>query len=379
MMFFEDITAQAHKKKLAVCGDFYKCERTARGTVYILCDGVGSGVYANIAAINCAARLLELYRAGLSIRAASETVAASMHRARTEDFPFSAFSAAVILPNGDFVVYVYEAPNPILMQDNRATVLDARFYTVGFEVVGEVTGSLSLGDSLLLFSDGVSQAGLGHGYGLGIGSEGATDFINHNFASDDEIHELPARILELCKKVSDGQYEDDTTLALLHCREGMELTLLSGPPSKSALDSVYATDFINSPGKKIICGSTTTDIIARELKRDVVTLNTGDFGHPPEYWIDGVDLVAEGAITLTQVNNILEEPPDRLTDDTVPERLCLMLRESDIIRFMTGSAANAAHEDMIFKQIGVMVRKAAIERLQEKLTAMGKLVTEKFY
>ena len=32
------------------------------------------------------------------------------------------------------------------------------------------------------------------------------------------------------------------------------------------------------------------------------------FGQPPEYWIDGIDLVSEGAITLGQVYNILDEP-----------------------------------------------------------------------
>jgi len=379
MKFFADITAQENKKSHAVCGDYCVCERTARGTLFVVCDGVGSGVYANIAAITCASRLLELFREGFSIRAASETVAASMHRARTEDFPFSAFSAAVILPDGQFAAYIYEAPNPILLQNGRATVLTPRFYTASYEVIGEVAGRLNFGDSLLLFSDGVSQAGLGHGLGMGIGSEGASEFINRTFQPEDDIAQLPEQILAMCKLVSGENFEDDTTLALLHCREAKELTLLSGPPSKNALDEKYATDFMNSPGKKVICGSTTTDIIARELGLEVVTLTMGAYGQPPEYWIEGTDLVAEGAITLGQVYNILDEPPERLTDKSVAERLCRMLHEADVIHLMIGNAANAAHEDLIFKQIGVQVRKAAIGQITRKLKELGKLVTETYY
>jgi hypothetical protein len=85
----------------------------------------------------------------------------------------------------------------------------------------------------------------------------------------------------------------------------------------------------------------------------------GDAGNaafnPPEYWIEGIDLVAEGAITLNQVYNILDEPLRRLSDNTTAERLCLMLREADVIRLMIGNAANLAHDDLIFKRIGVKI------------------------
>jgi hypothetical protein len=380
MRFFEDIVAQANKKLQAVCGDYLVTERANTGTISILCDGIGSGIYANVAAITCASRISGMVQGGMSIRAAAETVAASMHRARTEDIPFSAFTISNILPDGKFVVYTYEAPKPILMEDYHATVLAPRFYTAGFEVIGETTGALNEGDSLMIFSDGVSQAGLGHGHGMGIGSDGVRNFINNNHKSADNIYKLPSRILELCKKVSAGNYEDDTTLAMLYCREAKELTLTSGPPYKASLDARFAADFINGGGLKVICGSTTTDVISRELGLEVTMLSKGNsFGQPPEYWMDGADLVAEGAITLNQVCNIIDEPPERLTGNSAAERLCLMLRETDVVHLMVGTAENDAHEDLIFKQIGISVRRATLQRLTAKLKSMGKLVTEKYY
>ncbi|MDR2729913.1 MAG: serine/threonine-protein phosphatase [Treponema sp.] len=381
MNFFDDFLCQKNKKKHTVCGDHCVCERTSAGMIYVLCDGVGSGIYANISAITCASRILELFRGGMSIRMISETVAESMHRARKEDFPFSAFSAAVILPDGQFTVYSYESPNPVLIQDNHATVLAPRFYTVSFEVIGETSGILHSGDSLLLFSDGVSQAGLGHGFGMGIGSDGVSNYINRNYKPDDGITELPQRILEMCKTVSAGNYEDDTSLVLLHCREAKELTLLTGPPSKHSMCGNYAADFMNMPGRKIICGSTTTDIIAEELKLEVkTTMPSGkSIGQLPEYSIEGIDLVTEGAITLNQVYNIMDVPAEQLSGNSVAERLCLMLHSADAINLMIGNASNSAHEDLVFKQAGVHVRKTIIRQIAERLKDMGKLVIERYY
>jgi len=380
MKFFDDFLCQKNKKNHDVCGDYCLYERSASGMVYVLCDGVGSGIYANISAITCANRILELIRGGMSIRMTCEMVAASMHRARKEDIPFAAFSAAMISPDGQYDIYSYESPNPILIKNNHASVLAPRFYTTGFEVIGESTGSLNLGDSLLMFSDGVSQAGLGHGYGMGIGSDGVSSYINLNYKPNDIIGNLPWRIVEMCKKVSGGDCEDDTTIALLYCREAKELTLLTGPPSNRSMNHNYALNFINMPGKKAICGSTTTDIIAEELGLKVETISMGkSFGQLPEYRIEGIDLVSEGAITLNQVNNILDEPVELLSDNSVAERLCFMLHTADIVNLMIGNAANSAHDDLIFKQSGIKIRKHVIRRIAEKLRNMGKLVIEQYY
>jgi len=380
MKFFDIIQHQQNKKNYSVCGDHCLCERTPAGTIYVLCDGIGSGIYANISAIFSANHILELITQGMSPRIASETVAASMHRARSEDMQFAAFTVVYILPDGQYTIYSYEAPNPIILQYNHATVPTPRFYTAGFEVISEITGTLINGDALLLFSDGVSQAGMGHGLGMGVGSEGIANFINRNFEPDDDIDQIASQIMDMCRSVSAGNYEDDSTLALIHCRDANELTLLTGPPSKQSLDHTYATDFMEMPGKKIICGSTTTDILARELNLQVNTLSMGNsFGQPPEYEIPGIDLVTEGAITLNQAYNILDEPLEKLNGNSLVERLCIMLKSADVIHLMIGNASNTAHDDLIFKQIGVHIRKSTIQQIAQSLKNSGKLVIERSY
>jgi hypothetical protein len=377
--YIEDHINQNIKTGYNVCGDYCFCHRSSQGTLFLLCDGIGSGIYANIAAINCAERILEMYKLGLSLSNASEIVASSMHRARTEDIPFSAFSVVLIRPDGQFLIYTYEAPPPILIQRDAVKVLKPRYYTTDYEVLGETLGKLLIHDSLLISSDGVTQAGMGHGYSFGIGEEGIASFIHKNYRINEGIDILSKKITDMCAEISGGKYQDDTTLAILNCKEANELTILTGPPSKKSLDEAYAKSLLDTHGKKIVCGSTTADIVARELGLSLVMLNIdANLGLPPEYEIEGIDLVAEGAVTLNQVYNVLEDPIE-LFQESVVKKFCVLLKEADIIYFKVGMAVNEAHESLIFKQMGVRVRKTTLQMLTEKLRNMGKLVIEKYY
>ena len=380
MNYVADHLFQKNKAGHIVCGDYCVCERTVNGTVYIVCDGIGSGVYANIAAITSAERILEHIRLGSSLRMACEMVASSMHRARTESIPFAAFSAAMVSPDNQFTIYTYEAPNPIYVQSGRATVLTPRIYTTGYEMIGEHTGKFRVGDYLLLTSDGATQAGMGHGYHFGIGSDGIAESISRNFRDSGDIGVLMEGILQNCADISGGKHEDDTTLALLHNRKPVELTLLTGPPSKKSMDATYATIIKGAVGKTIICGSTTMEIISRELSVPIEPIiNKSNLGGPPEYLIEGIDLATEGAITLNQVFNVLGEDMEFMQRDSCVKRMCMMLLESDVIHLHIGKAVNDAHEDLFFKQVGVRVRRAVIGMIVEKLQKMGKLVIETYH
>jgi hypothetical protein len=379
MKFISDHVTQNLKTGYNVCGDYCLCSRTTAGTLFILCDGIGSGIYANIAAINCAERLNGMYELGLSLSFASETVASSMHRARSEDIPFSAFTAALIRPDGQFIIYTYEAPAPIIVRRDTATVLSPRFYTVDFEVLGESIGKLEVGDFLFLSSDGVTQSGMGHGYSFGIGSQGIADFINHKYDPSAGMEDLLDKISVFCSELNGGPYEDDTSLAILCCREANELTILTGPPSKKHLDEAYAKSLFEAPGKRIVSGSTTAELVARELKLPLTMLNMdGNLGLPPEYSIDGVDLVSEGAVTLNQVYNVLDDPIENFPESVV-KRFCELLREADVVHLKVGTAINEAHESLLFKQLGVRIRRTTLEKLKEKLKSQGKLVVEKYF
>lgn len=375
MKYFEEITIQANKRNNRVCGDYHICERTLGETVYVIADGIGSGVYANVSAIFCANSLIEMIRSPLSPRESVARTAESMHRARDEDMIFAAFSLVRLLSNGQFTVYSYEAPQPVVINDGMALPLTQRFFNTGYETVAEAEGVLQNGDSLVLFSDGVSQAGLGRGGSLGIGTSGLASYLNRNLSTCHDLNLLGKRAVEMTAAISGGYYADDTTLTILHCREARQLTVFSGPPADRGQDSDFARRFIETEGHIVICGSSTAEVIARETKREIKMIGRSiEFGSPPEYRMAGADMVTEGAILLNQLYNIIDEDPRSFTGKTPAERFAGLIQDSDVITFITGGAVNSAHDDLIFKQAGVKPRQAVISLIAEELRKRGKVV-----
>jgi hypothetical protein len=190
------------------------------------------------------------------------------------------------------------------------------------------------------------------------------------------LRDVPAQILERVKDISGSTYGDDTTCLLLHCRKARVLNILTGPPSRKGSDREVVREFMETRGSKVLCGSTTTEIFSRELNRPATVKDgvSGDYFKPPSYDIEGIDLATEGAITLNQVHNIIDEKEEKLDAHSSVSVLYRLFHESDTINFLVGTASNPAHRAVIFKQMGVLPREAIVLLLAEKLRKMGKLV-----
>lgn len=371
---------QVSKKAGDVCGDYALSERKQEHSVFILCDGLGSGIKANISAIMCASRLSHLLNTDMSLYQACQNIVSSMHRARTEDTPFAAFAVAKVQSDGRFTVLSYEMPPPIILEKNHAYLPEQRFFTMGHEVVGESNGILKTGDTLVLVTDGVSQAGLGHGYSFGWKMEGLQAFINAQLSKGMKKENLPSAILEEVRNISGNTYGDDTSIMFLTCREARTLNVLTGPPSAKDLDTKFVEEFMEADGLKAICGSTTSDLVSRYTGRPVTlgTITTA-YSQPPKYNIEGIDLVCEGVVTLNQVYNIIGEDPEGFEDISCVQELYSMMIGSDIIRFLVGDAVNPANKTMTFKQMGLTPRRQIVKLIAEKLRDKGKLVVIKNY
>jgi hypothetical protein len=375
--YVETIVAQSAKRTGMVCGDFVMVDRMDEATTAILADGIGTGVKARVAAVMYANRLMELIRLGFTLREACAKVIDTMHEARTSDIPFAAFSVCRVLRSGHATILSYEIPSPILVDKHLAAYLpQPRSYPLGLEMIAETNCTLDHGDGIVLVSDGVTQAGLGHAYRMGWGLPSASAFINGCLMRGTGLRDVPAQILERVKDISGSTYGDDTTCLLLHCRKARVLNVLTGPPSRKGSDGEVVREFMEMRGSKVLCGSTTTEIFSRELNRPATVRDgvSGDYFKPPSYNIEGIDLATEGAITLNQVHNIIDEKEEKLDAHSSVSVLYRLFHESDTINFLVGTASNPAHRAVIFKQMGVLPREAIVLLLAEKLRKMGKLV-----
>ncbi len=374
--YLEVVEAQSAKRTGRVCGDYVITERTPEATLTVVADGIGTGIKARVAAVMCASRLMELTRVGFTLREACSKIVHTMHEARTKDIPFSAFSACRVLNNGQATIMSYEIPSPILINNRLAAYLPKqRFYPLGLEMIAEVNCMLDYGDGIVLVSDGVSQAGLGHQYRMGWSVQGACDFINGCLAQGYDLKIIPGKVLGKVKEISGATYGDDTTCVVVFCREAKTLNVLTGPPATKNNDKTVVMEFMTMKGTKVVCGSTTSEMTARILEVPVSMKEVPSAYHkPPSYEIEGVDYATEGAISLNQVYNILGESPDKLETDSSVSDLYRLFHSADTINFVVGTASNPGHENIVFRQMGIFPREMIVKLLAEKLTKMGKLV-----
>ena len=380
-LFIEIHSCQKAKREASMCGDFLRVERTAEATTVLLCDGLGSGLKANLYARFYASRLLENLNHGESFRESCKSILETLHAVRSENIPFSAFTAIRILPDGQGTVFNYEMPPPFLIEDSSISILKPRHLPISGEIVGETLFKLTPGNALLVVSDGITQAGLGILPGTGIGSEGARDYIEKMLVNSFTHQEIPEHLVQFAKQVSKGEYGDDTSAVLLRARNAKSVTILTGPPRERSQDKGIVHDFLKSAGEKIICGSSTTEMFAREtgLKVNFCRMPDSPF-EPPVYSIPGIDLVTEGCMMLNQVSNLLDETLSVENDGSPVSRMVQMLLKADTIYFMTGNAGNPGHESTpFFKQIGLAPRREIVQRIAMKLETLGKLAVIRPY
>jgi hypothetical protein len=394
--------AQSSKKLEAPCGDVVACDRNAAATTLICADGIGSGIRAHIAAEMCASRLVQLLRLGHSLRKAFSSVARTMQEARDPSRPFAAFSVARILNDGMTTVLCYDAPPAVLVSRRHAAALPQTPMELDGVLVQESNCYLEPGDAVLLMSDGITQAGLGSGLTLGWQTEGVVRYVNDRLTDGLLPKEIPQAVHreavrlwtrpkpESFRRPGKSAYPgsvapaapprkqtagDDCTVMMALCRRGHIVNILTGPPAKKGDDVQVVRRFMQMEGLKFVCGGTTAELVGHALRQTVmVEQDCKSLIAPPRYEIPGVDLVTEGAVTLNQVYNLLDEDIRRLTEDSGVTELCALLQVADRVNIFVGGARNVATDDISFRQRGILNRHQIIPLIAEKLRAAGKLV-----
>ncbi|MHB8997728.1 MAG: SpoIIE family protein phosphatase [Armatimonadota bacterium] len=371
--------AQSPKKPGAPCGDVVAFERTPSATTLVLCDGLGSGIKANVAATMCASRLLESLRGGGSLRQAFGNLVKNMIRVRGTELPYACFVVVRVLNDGQATVLSYEMPEPLFITTSHASLLPQRTRTVQNALIGESHLQLAPGDSIMVFSDGVTQSGLGLSMRQGWRTEGVRQFLSEQLSQRRPLRELAQAVHDRARELWEGVGGDDVTTALVLARWGKTLSILTGPPSSKSHDRQVASRFLMMEGWKVVAGSTTSEIIAKYLDKELqVQQDLTSKLAPPRYYIEGIDLVTEGAITLNQVYNILGEDAAELEAESGVTELYHLLHAADRINFLVGMARNPAHGDIVFRQRGLLTRGNIVPLLVEKLQGMGKLVTVEY-
>lgn len=377
--FIEVDHFQEKKHRQMACGDIFLSQKVDDGqrVISVLADGLGSGIKAAVLANLTTTMAIRYVASDVDITRAASTIMETLPVCKVRGIAYSTFTIVDIDRQGATHIVEYDNPSFVLLRGGA--VMEVPKVTVPIATTHEREAFLHVsdftarpGDRIVIFSDGVIQAGVGQGTSpLGWGAKAVNAYLEQVVKDRPSIsgRQLARNLVHRALAQDNFKAKDDISCGVIYYRKPREVLVFTGAPVKIERDADLAAAALAFEGKKIICGGTTASILSRELGRPLsMDLTELDPYIPPVSHLDGFELVTEGAITLAALAQMLEqeENPDLLRPNAVT-RLAGVLLDSDIIHFMVGTKINEALQDPSLPE-SLDIRRNIIRRLQRTLS-----------
>lgn len=350
--YFIEIGNQSIQKNgQEVCGDVFmsrKLQEEGR-SIAVLSDGLGSGIKANVLATMTASMALNFTIANQPIERSAQSIRNTLPLDEERKINYATFTIIDIEFDGETTILEYGNPQFLIFRAENP-IEDKWINQHSFSEIEVSHFKAQKEDRIILFSDGVSQSGMGRAdMPFGWDWDDLKNFISNKLKNDPQVSaEKLSNIIVNRAYMNDSlKAKDDITCSVIYFREPRNLIICSGPPYKLEKDKIMAKTISDFNGAKIICGGTTAQIISRELNRDVdVDLFSGSVDLPPISKMEGIDLVTEGILTLGKVSEYLENKNLTDIDYSNPAgKIIKLFLKHDKINILVGTRINEAHQD----------------------------------
>ncbi|MFN3554778.1 MAG: SpoIIE family protein phosphatase [Bacteroidales bacterium] len=372
---------QVSKEGCQVCGDAFLSRKIKAEdrTVVALSDGLGSGIKANVLATLTASMAVNFTLQKQPIERTAKIIMSTLPVDKQRQISYATFTIADIETGGEARIIEFDNPPWLLFRQGKKIEMPKTELVIDWNDQRKRKMLLSqfalqLDDRIVIPSDGVTQSGIGSvNMPFGYGEEGLIEWVEKTLAEDPRIsaHELARLVVK--KSCTNDVYKpkDDISCAVLHFRKPRRMLICSGPPYDEAKDKVLAEMASSFQGKKVICGGTTSKVVARELNLDIdVGLDLDESGLPPASRMEGFDLVTEGILTIGKLAELLEKQTNsQITGSGPAVEILKMLMDSDVIHLVVGTKINVAHQDPslpVELEIRRNVMRKVVRLLEEK-------------
>lgn len=370
-----------------LCGDHIDMVESDNDTIIVLADGLGSGVKANILSTLTAKIISTMMSEGMSIEDCVATIAATLPVCSERQVAYSTFTIIRIRGGEEAEIIQYDNPRMIFLRGGKNYDYPVETMTIGGKNICRSKLSLCDGDLLIAVSDGALHAGVGRELNFGWERSNIIDFMETLADGGFTAKTLTTILLEECNRLYGGKPGDDTTVCTVRIRKREPMNLMFGPPVNRDDQQRMISLFFAKEGKHIVCGGTTSTIVAKYLNKPLrPELNYSDPDIPPTASIEGVDLVTEGVITI---NRVVEYAKDYLVgneaysqwsskQDGASRIARLLFEEATDINLFVGRAINPAHQNPDLP-ISFNIKMRLTEELESCLKKMGKRVRVSYF
>ncbi len=240
-------------------------------------------------------------------------------------------------------------------------------------------------------SDGTIHAGVGDLLNFGWLWEDIAAYAVRQYALTVSAVRLANAISQACDELYQYRPGDDTTVAVMRIIDSKPVHLMTGPAKDPADDVRMVQDFMSDPAARtIVCGGTSATIVSRVLKKELdVSMDYVDPEIPPIAYMDGIDLVTEGVLTLNRVLQLLRR---YVKNETISEEFFaeldkpngasmvakMLIEDCTEVHLYVGKAINSAYQNPgIPFDLGI--RQNLVEQLRSTIQEMGKRVEVTYY
>ncbi len=370
-----------------LCGDHVEVvEQEDGSTVIVLADGLGSGVKASILSTLTSKIISTMLAAGLSIEECVETIAATLPVCSVRGVAYSTFTIIRLIRNQTAELIQYDNPQVIVLRNGENWEYPRTETTIGGKQIFRSLIRLQEDDVFIAMSDGCPHAGIGMAYNFGWKREDIISFMEAMSLCGYTAKNLSTVLVDECNKLYGGEPGDDATACVVRVRKRVPMNMLFGPPSNRDDGERMMNLFFAKEGKHIICGGTTSSIAAKWLNKPLHASLDFEGDIPPIAYLEGVDLVTEGVIT---VNRVVEYAKDYIGENLRYEDWSsgrdgasmisrLLFEEATDISFYVGKAINPAHQNPNLP-INFNIKMNLVQELSEALKKMGKRIKVSYF
>lgn len=391
------VTVDAAYKSLnkfseVLCGDKVEILQTENSRIMILADGMGSGVKANILATMTSKILGAMFLNGASLEECVETIVKTLPVCQVRQVAYSTFSILQVFNNGDAYLVEFDNPGCIFIRAGNLVPIPKNIRIIQGKKINEYRFQVKKGDALILLSDGTIHAGVGKLLNFGWLWEDVASYAVKQYRLTISAVRLASAISRACDELYQYRPGDDTTVAVMRITDRKPVHLMTGPPENKEDDDHMVEDFLlgDDITKRVVCGGTSANIVSRITgKKLSVSLNYQDPDLPPIAYLEGIELVTEGVLTLNRVLKLLKR---YMKNESVTEEFFLELDKSNgasmiakmiiedctELKLYVGKAINSAYQNPGLPfDLGIRLNLA--EQLKNVVEEMGKKVTVTYY
>lgn len=374
-----------NKKGEELCGDKVECINSDHGCTLVLADGLGSGVKANILSTLTSKILCTMIASGIALSDCIDTIISSLPVCKTRGVAYSTFS--ILSLNDEGKGYLVEFDNPLAIMLRNGKNLDlkrAESVQYGKKInISEI--QMLPGDVIILMSDGVIHAGVGELLNFGWDRKEIIEFSEVNYSANMSARSLASIVANACYDLYAHLPGDDTTVLAVKYRKKLTANIMIGPPINKDMDEMVVKEFMETAGKKIVCGGTSSQVVARCLNKELSTsFDYVDKDVPPIGYIDGIDLTTEGVLTIRKLMQYsskylsTSDPDIKLFNrkDGASLLANMLLIDASDVNIFVGRNVNIAHEGL---GIDNKTKLTLVTQLEDVLRKLGKEVTIKYY